>query len=102
MKGRVAYGPRDEIVIVDAGPPGVIVPVLSGGTLNNDIVAFPVASSCGSTRIVYVPATTGWTSMNPPNVPMLVGLTRLVDPSGFTIDTFVEQQAEEPIVTLLT
>jgi hypothetical protein len=48
----------------------------------------PVALTCGSTTIVYVPAVGNVTVTVPPAVPKVRGATS-VDVSGFTIETLV-------------
>src|SRR5918995_1435658 len=74
-------------------------PVASGGTARRVRVMLPLALLCGSTRIVYVPvAGSVLASMEPPDVPTVVGGARAV-PSGFAIETLVLQQLDGPIVT---
>ena len=59
----------------------------------------PLAVPCGSTKIVYAPATgSDFVSMKPPSVPTFVGGGTQVCPVRIGIDTFVLQQVEGPIV----
>src|ERR671925_1298542 len=86
---------------VAGGPPGVIVPLTSGGTSNSLNVPEPVAGPGGSTTIAYVPvAGSVRTSMNavkpgPKNVLPPTGL-----PSGPTIDAVADEKLTELIVAL--
>ena len=64
-----------------------MLPVTSGGTSYSVSVADPVAAPCGSTVIVYVPATGSVrTSTKVPVVAKSVFPTNVL-PSGFAIDT---------------
>src|SRR5215211_1270525 len=85
------FWPGTVVVSATGAPPVTIVPVTSGGTSYSRSVTLPVLVPCGSTTIVYVPATASETaSTKPPIVPIVVGATSVV-PSGRSSETLTLQ-----------